>query len=133
MSILIGYWATDIGNQPSNDLPQLLNRAVVGLESSKLRVRSFSGCSPEQPSGQRVRTTSFDIAAYGRHTTLHAADAGSPSVEATLAAGGSGFEADVWAKVSRSGLILGRDIFGRATIFWTQTETAVWFSSRMEF
>jgi asparagine synthase (glutamine-hydrolysing) len=37
----------------------------------------------------------------------------------------------VWIKASRRQLILGRGAFGRATIFWTQTEEAVWFASRI--
>jgi asparagine synthase (glutamine-hydrolysing) len=37
----------------------------------------------------------------------------------------------VWIEASRRQLILGRGAFGRATIFWTQTEEAVWFASRI--
>jgi asparagine synthase (glutamine-hydrolysing) len=133
MGLLIGYWSNHDNNDESqHTLQRLLTQAMMGLGSTGLRVRSLRN----NPSSHRTRSI-FGIAVAGRHSVLQNtaeddSNAGRTGLKATVAAAGADFEADIWAKASSNKLVLGRGIFGRATIFWTQTTNAVWFASRLE-
>jgi asparagine synthase (glutamine-hydrolysing) len=94
--------------------------------------------SPPRPgSTEPPRPINFGIAVCGRHATLEVAGARAPGgatdagLRATVAVSGAGMTTDVWCEASGSRLVLGREGFGRATIFWTRTEDAVWFASRL--
>ncbi|MFM6203323.1 MAG: asparagine synthase-related protein, partial [Dolichospermum sp.] len=39
---------------------------------------------------------------------------------------------DVWVKITNNRLILGREIFGKVPLFWTQQGGVVWFSSQLQ-
>jgi asparagine synthase (glutamine-hydrolysing) len=133
MSIFIGYWSS-ASNRSRDELKQVLVASVSPLSSPDLRI-GFAGCSSEHEH-RREATTNFGIAVSGRHTNLKQSRPGdetNQTLTATLSAGGARFAPDAWAKVTPDELRLGRDIFGRGTIFWTATKSAVWFSSRLEF
>jgi asparagine synthase (glutamine-hydrolysing) len=40
--------------------------------------------------------------------------------------------ADVWALIDENGLTLGRQAFGRVTLYWLQSDSAIWFASRLQ-
>ncbi|MFM6080991.1 MAG: asparagine synthase-related protein, partial [Dolichospermum sp.] len=39
---------------------------------------------------------------------------------------------DVWVKITNNRLILGREIFGKVPLFWTQQGGVIWFSSQLQ-
>jgi asparagine synthase (glutamine-hydrolysing) len=139
MSTVIGYWSGNDGGGTSDKLHRLLVEAVAGAgrDESKIISPRAGQSSPRPDRAAPPQSINFGIAVCGTHATLEAADdsatggATRASLEATLAASGAGATADVWFKAGGGGLTLGRGVFGRATIFWTRTDGAVWFSSRL--
>ena len=144
MSILIGYWSDAARKESTDELPHLLTRALTGFDSGESIIRCANGAhasthdSAHANGNEHSHPINFGIGVCGRHATLRASastpeDGASPAgLTATLAASGAGFDADVWVRACGDGLTLGRDAFGRATIFWTQTDDVVWFASRLE-
>ena len=141
MNTLIGYWSNDGSHESPDELHQSLIKASSGFSSDELKIRRSRG----NPSSSRLngaepsRSINFGIAVCGRHATLHTTGGSGEesggtdaSLMATLAVSGAGSAADVWVKASGDCLVLRRGIFGRATLFWTQTETTLWFASRLE-
>lgn len=109
MSILIGYWS----NAVVTDTEPRVMRTITDLIRD-IRV---------------IRGSNFCIAVHGRHAkTSDESDV----LCAGIAAAGAGFASDIWARTSKTALVLGRDIFGRSQIFWTVTDNAVWFSNRLQ-
>ena len=139
MSIVIGYWSSDENVETPDKLHRLLTEAPAGAgrDESKIISPCAGQSSPRPDRAEPPRTISFGIAVGGRHSTLEAAAAREPGgatcthLKAALAAAGAGTAADVWFKAGGDGLTLGRGVFGRATIFWTRTDDAVWFSTRL--
>ncbi|NJM63540.1 MAG: asparagine synthase [Oscillatoriales cyanobacterium RU_3_3] len=39
---------------------------------------------------------------------------------------------DIWANIRENSLILGREPFGRVTLYWTQIGQTIWFASRLQ-
>jgi asparagine synthase (glutamine-hydrolysing) len=139
MSTVIGYWSGDDNNETPDKLHRLLTKAVADANRGESKISPpCSGQSPPRPDGTgHTRPINFGIAVCGRQATLEVAGARAPggathaSLTAGLAVSGAGMTADAWFKVSGGGLILGREVFGRATIFWTRTDDAVWFASQL--
>jgi hypothetical protein len=137
MSVVIGYWSDAGGGERQNQLQQLLTRAVTAAGYKEPKI--ISSCAAEFPprprGGGPRRPPLFGAAACGRHASLAAVVSDEPrgetTLKATLSAAGPGAPADVWARVSGEGLVLGRGAFGRATLFWARIADAVWFSSRL--
>jgi asparagine synthase (glutamine-hydrolysing) len=50
-----------------------------------------------------------------------------------IAISASGIEADAWFTVSNDRLTLGRDVFGRMTVYWIQQDQGIWFASRLQW
>ena len=50
-----------------------------------------------------------------------------------IAISASGVETDAWFRVSNDRLTLGRDTFGRMTLYWMQQEQGIWFASRLQW
>ena len=50
-----------------------------------------------------------------------------------IAISASGIEADAWFTVSNDRLSLGRDAFGRMTLYWMQQDQGIWFASRLQW
>ena len=139
MSTVIGYWSGNENVETPDKLHRLLTEAsaVVGRGESKIISPCVVQSSPRPDRAEPTSPINFGIAVCGRHAALEAAEARGPggatcaSLKATLAASGARTDADVWFEASGRGLNLGRDVFGRATIFWTRTDDAVWFASRL--
>ncbi len=139
MSIVIGYWSSDDNNETPDKLHRLLTKAVTDAGGSGATISPpCAAHSPLQPdSAKPRRLINFGIAVCGRHATLEVSGAHAPGgttcagLTATIAVSGAGTNADAWFGASGSQLVLGREVFGRATIFWTRTEDAVWFASRL--
>ncbi|MTJ10924.1 asparagine synthetase B [Anabaena sp. UHCC 0204] len=51
---------------------------------------------------------------------------------AAISAGGVFDNFDVWVRLESNKLILGRDAFGRVSLFWTQQGGVVWFASQLQ-
>ncbi|HVF48619.1 MAG TPA: asparagine synthetase B family protein [Pyrinomonadaceae bacterium] len=140
MSIVIGYWSDDARIESPDKLESLLTKASARFASGGAKIGRSSGKQSPSQTGhvEPSRATHFGVAVCGRHATLRVSapdKEGAATVEslrATLAASGAGFGADVWVEATGDGLVLGRDAFGRATMFWTHTGDAVWFASRLE-
>ena len=139
MSIVIGYWSGNGGDQTPAKLHRLLTEALSGDGRGGWRISPPRvGPSLPYPDGTEPRrTNSYCIAVCGRHAALEVAASVEPtgaydaSLTATLDASGVGQTADAWFKADGGGLTLRRDAFGRATVFWSRTDDAVWFSSNM--
>ena len=126
MSKLIGYWINSSDADSQRDLHQLLVSAVSLLPRQKVNLESRlkSHTSDLQTSGN------FEIVVQGRHTVLKTnPDSG---VIASLSASSLPDDCDIWVEASEAELILGRDGFGRATLFWTKIAGVVWFASHLE-
>jgi asparagine synthase (glutamine-hydrolysing) len=139
MSIVIGYWSSSGNDETPDRLHRLLTEAAAdaGHVESKISSPRVVQPSTRQDPARPPRPIHFGIAVCGSHATLEASEARVPGgahsegLKATLAAAGAGKAADVWCKAGGGGLTLGRDVFGRATIFWTRTDDAVWFATRL--
>jgi asparagine synthase (glutamine-hydrolysing) len=44
----------------------------------------------------------------------------------------SGLEHDCWIRLKDSGLILGRELFGRTPLYWTEIDSTIWFASHLQ-
>jgi asparagine synthase (glutamine-hydrolysing) len=44
----------------------------------------------------------------------------------------SGLEHDCWIRLKDSGLILGREAFGRTPLYWTEIDSTIWFASHIQ-
>ncbi|MBD2692200.1 asparagine synthetase B family protein [Anabaena catenula] len=51
---------------------------------------------------------------------------------AAISAGGFSDCSDVWVRLESNKLILGREAFGRVSLFWTQQEDVIWFASQLQ-
>ncbi|MEA5449491.1 asparagine synthetase B family protein [Leptolyngbya sp. CCNP1308] len=58
-----------------------------------------------------------------------------PSVQGDcrIALSASGMHADAWVTVTTDRLTLGRDAFGRMTLYWMQRDQGIWFASRLQW
>ena len=50
-----------------------------------------------------------------------------------IAISASGIKPDAWFTVSNDRLSLGRDAFGRMTLYWMQQDQGIWFASRLQW
>jgi asparagine synthase (glutamine-hydrolysing) len=120
-------------------LHRLLTKAVAAVDcgGSMISPPRIGRSTPRTDSTEPPRPINFGIAVCGRHAALEVTasrstgDATHAGLTATLAVSGAGMTADAWFRASGDGLVLGREVFGRATIFWTRTGDAVWFASRL--
>jgi asparagine synthase (glutamine-hydrolysing) len=55
-----------------------------------------------------------------------------PQREASLAASGLSNLPDIWVRMDEESLCLGRDIFGRVTLYWLKIGQVIWFASRIQ-
>lgn len=139
MSIVIGYWSGDENAETPDKLRRLLTKAltVAGGGVSKIISPRLGQPPPRPDRAEPARALNYGIAVCGRHATLEVAEARGPggatceSLNAAFSAAGAGTDADAWLRAGGDGLTLGRGIFGRATVFWTHTDDAVWFSTRL--
>jgi asparagine synthase (glutamine-hydrolysing) len=51
---------------------------------------------------------------------------------AGISAGGFSDAFDVWVRVEEDRLILGREAFGRVSLFWTRQGGVLWFASQLQ-
>jgi asparagine synthase (glutamine-hydrolysing) len=130
MSILIGYWTNS--NESQSALQRLLTQAIAGFDSNSVKVEASSVNRSSDPSAKikSSKLTAFGIAVHGRNATLESQ--GDSGLTASLAVAGEMAEPDIWIEASVDRLVLGRESFGRATLFWTRTGSALWFASRLE-
>ncbi|MEW6207605.1 MAG: asparagine synthetase B family protein [Acidobacteriota bacterium] len=112
MSGLIGYFSKDECDKPGAILSFILST------NSITAARRFSLASVAE------------IACWGAHTEISRKD--DSSLITTLSAAGLASSIDAEAKIAPHSLTLSRDEFGRAMIFWTQTNETVWFASRLD-
>jgi len=132
MSILIGYWTKSSDQELQCRLRRLLAEAVWGFESKGFKPPSVSVNGSSRPSEKNNSQSQirFGVAVHGRNASLETKDGS--DLTATLAVARPNGDPDIWVKATGSEVILGRGIFGRATLFWTQTTGAVWFASRLQ-
>jgi asparagine synthase (glutamine-hydrolysing) len=115
MTILIGYWSSG-SNKTQDELQQRLD-SVLKIYRTNMLYRSYKGSG------------NFGISVGGRHASLKN---DKKCLTATLSVSGEGFAPDVWTTISTDKLSIGRESFGRGTIFWTTNDNVVWFSSRLD-
>jgi asparagine synthase (glutamine-hydrolysing) len=132
----IGYWGYGVQPELEQRLSQVLNHC--GLSQSRRRSSGAAdGTAPQD-------ITQWGIAHIGLNQPLPAVpiEPGSTRREriATLSASGldlypqadGSFYPDAWVEVSDSTLILGREPFGRVSLYWLQSQQVVWFASRLQ-
>jgi asparagine synthase (glutamine-hydrolysing) len=51
---------------------------------------------------------------------------------AAISASGFSDSPDVWVRLAKNKLILGREAFGRVSLFWTQQGGVIWFASQLQ-
>ena len=52
--------------------------------------------------------------------------------EIPLGISASGLEYDCWVRLKDSGLILGREAFGKTPLYWTEIDSTIWFASHVQ-
>lgn len=109
MSLIIGYWTS---KESSQDLQQL---SAIAANLTDLKITHGPG---------------YAVAINGKHSNLRR-DQHPEKINASLSISGKDCSPDVWANISSEELLLGRAVFGRATLFWTQTDSTIWFSSQL--
>ncbi|MBW4484712.1 MAG: asparagine synthase [Tildeniella torsiva UHER 1998/13D] len=50
-----------------------------------------------------------------------------------IALSASGVDTDAWVRATTDRLILGRDAFGRMSLYWMQCDQVIWFASRLQW
>jgi asparagine synthase (glutamine-hydrolysing) len=135
MSMFIGYWSA--GRESPERLRRLLDGALgaAGCGQSQILSRHHEPHASRLDDSAHRRPFSFGLGACGRQAKLETVEArgpgGAPLLTAALTVSGTGAVADAWARAGEDGLVLGREAFGRATLFWTRMGEAVWFASRL--
>ncbi len=112
MSGLVGYY-TKVGRDSSG--------------ATLTRILSINSITTAQRFDFASRA---EIACWGVHCHLTRQDEN--SLTATLSASGLAHSIDIEAKIDSYALTLSRDEFGRAPMFWTQTDNTLWFASRLD-
>ncbi|HZI20060.1 MAG TPA: asparagine synthetase B family protein [Pyrinomonadaceae bacterium] len=154
MSVIIGYWSHGPREELQGGPHRLLTEALARAGCAGAKIVSSHGRhfphAPAETTDPRALSNSFSfaVAAHGRHARLEAdgasaqgaleprggragAGAAGRGVTAALSVSGAGAGADLWVRADGGGLVLGREAFGRATLFWTRAGGAVWFASRL--
>ncbi|MEW6212869.1 MAG: asparagine synthase-related protein, partial [Acidobacteriota bacterium] len=111
MSGLIGYFSKEECDKPGAILSLILSTNSI-TAARRFRLASAA-----------------EIACWGIHSEVSCKD--ESSLIATLSAAGLAHSIDAQAKIDPYSLTLSRDEFGRASIFWTQTNETVWFASKL--
>ncbi|MEJ7618240.1 MAG: hypothetical protein WKF30_15035 [Pyrinomonadaceae bacterium] len=150
MSAFIGYWSTGSDNCLSAACQRLLAKALADISLDKVSTvvldrnqphsstSSIAG-SANLPHHPTIKSAAIAcIAAWGEHARLETTRAAERApqeravVGLTFAASGLDASADVRVQATHANLVLGRDAFGRATLFWTHVDDVIWFSSQLK-
>ena len=123
MNGFVGYW----GCGAHRELELLLTRCIEALPGTSQRLSL-----PEPPSN-RPDSSVAGIAGWGTKPQFERDTKDvTASLAASLSASGISTTHDVWVKAERQCLRLGREPFGRATLYWTQLKDVIWFASRLQ-
>ena len=112
MSGLIGYYTGGERDDSGAILSAILSTTAI-TAARRLRLASRA-----------------EIVRWGVHS--HVSQQDENSLIATLSASGLAHSIDIEAKIDQYALTLSRDEFGRALMFWTQTNDTIWFASRLD-
>ncbi len=116
MSAFVGYWGS--GNQSEFNyllakiLPEQTHNSHI-IEHTFANSRNF-----------------FRVVGWGKHVQTNFQN---EKLSVSLAASALPDEVDVSVEISRAGLKMQRDDFGRATLFRVQTHDAIWFATQLKF
>ncbi len=116
MSFILGCYGVGDGQTARAQLARHLN---VNNDSSTQLIHQF---------GKADQATFSLIARRGAHT--HVSQPGGVNRFALSVSGLPHYD-DVWIETSDAGLKLGRDAFGRATLFYAAHDGVVWFATRL--
>ena len=121
MSGVVGYWGAASGAQ-SKDLINKCTEAARGVGTS--------GFVYPRPHSNFNKAAAYGIAWWGDNSYFERR--GRVGFTASLSASGIPGAADIRIEIEAGQLTLSRDAFGRATLYWTQVDEVVWFSSRLD-
>ncbi|HWN98990.1 MAG TPA: asparagine synthase-related protein, partial [Blastocatellia bacterium] len=123
MSGFVGYW----GCGAQQELEALLTRCLEALPGTSHRINLTDAYSNGR------HPISAGLACWGTDARQERETRNQPhSLAASLSVSGISTDQDVWAHTDDNCLRLGRESFGRATLYWTQLNGAVWFASRLQ-
>ena len=123
MSGFVGYWGYGAHEELELNLARCLN-AIPAL-SQRISLK-------EPPSNGRALAHA-GIALWGANAQFERQTQDDPgSFTASLSASGIATTQDVWVTAGGRSLRLGREPFGRATLYWTQIKEVIWFASRLQ-
>ncbi|MGB3266626.1 MAG: asparagine synthetase B family protein [Microcoleus sp.] len=120
----VGYWGCDSRQQ----LETLLTKTIADSAN-------FSTAAGENSAIWNVASTELDRppnqpTKNGSATWQIAAL--SASGISTYPSNNGGLLPDIWANIRENCLILGREPFGRVTLYWTKIGQTIWFASRLQ-
>lgn len=117
MSAILGCHVT--GN---TEAAEALLKRSLGLIRGPYRLHSFVH------SDNQSQITTFIVQAGG-HAHLVKDERG---LQVSLSAAGLPSQADIWVAAENGSLQLGRNLFGRATLFCLKQQDVIWFSSQLQ-
>lgn len=129
MTAVVGYW----GCAADKKQEALLTALLATINSTESNLQRFG--YPEATTNTNNRPAPVaSIACWGRHASLQPANTASNASTASLSAAviHSPAAADTWVRVERNRLVLGRELFGRVALYWTQHNQVIWFASRLQ-
>ncbi len=115
MSAFVGYW----GSGEKSELDQMLAKILSEQSQAPNNIEHTFANS----------RTHIHVVGWGKHVQINFQN---EKLTASLAASALLTEADVSVDVSRAGLKMRRDDFGRATLFWMQMHGTIWFATKFQ-
>jgi asparagine synthase (glutamine-hydrolysing) len=123
MSGFVGYW----GCGAYKELELLLTRCLETIPGTSQRI------SLTEPPANGPDLIVAGIACWGTNAQIERETKDvTTSLAGSLSASGISATQDVWVKAERHCLRLGREPFGRATLYWTHVKDVIWFASRLQ-
>src|SRR5207247_1206065 len=123
MSGFVGYW----GCGARKELENLLTRCVGAIPGTPQLI-SLSELLSNGPD-----LSSAGIACWGANAQSECETRGVTAVlAASLSVSGISTTRDVWVTAERQCLRLGREPFGRSTLYWSRLNDVIWFASRLQ-
>ncbi|MEG5058160.1 asparagine synthetase B family protein [Microcoleus sp. A2-C5] len=132
----VGYWGCDSRDKLEARLAKLISKSGGEIPVQKIENSSnLSAAGNENHPIWNVASTECD---RPQHLPTQKSDK-TWQIAALSASGLSTYPStnglllpDTWVNVRKNFLILGREPFGRVTLYWTQIEQSIWFASSLQ-
>ncbi|MCC3412072.1 MULTISPECIES: asparagine synthetase B family protein [unclassified Microcoleus] len=139
----IGYWGSDSRDKLEALLAKIVSQSATEIPVQKVdNLSSFATTGDENYPIWNVVSTECVSEALEEDRPQHLPTQKSAKTWQIAALSASGLSTypssnglllpDAWANVRKNCLILGREPFGRVTLYWTQIGQSIWFASSLQ-